>query len=264
MKKLLFITWSVSYGYGTEKSLADVPNRMDEREYAIDILPLFKYAESTIFRERIRLLEPLIDYTQKEFDEETALKRYYALLADPLQFNRRITEKYDCVIACNHNVPSYFASYLTAGAKVVWIRGDLRELDETRAEPGSDERRLIAQEHEMQANVFRQFDRIVVISDGVQKALRALFGITEKVKKITNSVNLEKIVLMSEEKVPLPDKMLFTSLGRLDYNKNQILLLKAAKELKKSAEISRYGFSETAPTAPCWKNSSQKINWKKT
>lgn len=28
LKKLLFITWSVSYGYGTEKSLADVLNRI--------------------------------------------------------------------------------------------------------------------------------------------------------------------------------------------------------------------------------------------
>ncbi len=29
MKKLLFIIWSISYGYGTEKSLADILNRMD-------------------------------------------------------------------------------------------------------------------------------------------------------------------------------------------------------------------------------------------
>ncbi len=29
MKRLLFITWSMSYGYGTEKSLADIINRID-------------------------------------------------------------------------------------------------------------------------------------------------------------------------------------------------------------------------------------------
>ena len=44
----------------------------------------------------------------------------------------------------------------------------------------------------------------------------------------------EKIKLLSCEKVSLPDKKIFTSLGRLDYNKNQILLLKAAKEVKKT------------------------------
>ena len=44
----------------------------------------------------------------------------------------------------------------------------------------------------------------------------------------------EKIKLLSCEKVSLPDKNIFTSLGRLDYNKNQILLLKAAKEVKKT------------------------------
>ena len=50
MKKLLFITWSVSYGYGTEKSLADVLNRFDNTKYDISILPLFKYSNNSIFR----------------------------------------------------------------------------------------------------------------------------------------------------------------------------------------------------------------------
>ena len=50
LRKLLFLTWSVSYGYGTEKSLADVLNRFDRERYEISVLPLFKYAESTIFR----------------------------------------------------------------------------------------------------------------------------------------------------------------------------------------------------------------------
>ena len=48
MKKLLFITWSVSYGYGTEKSLADVLNRFDNTKYDISILPLFKYEKSLV------------------------------------------------------------------------------------------------------------------------------------------------------------------------------------------------------------------------
>ena len=45
MKKLLFITWSISYGYGTEKSLADILNRMDKSKYSIDVLPLFKNSQ---------------------------------------------------------------------------------------------------------------------------------------------------------------------------------------------------------------------------
>ncbi len=62
MKKLLFITWSISYGYGTEKSLADVLNRMEKTQYDISILPLFKNSDSTIFNENINILDPLIDY----------------------------------------------------------------------------------------------------------------------------------------------------------------------------------------------------------
>ena len=59
-----------------------------------------------------------------------------------------------------------------------------------------------------------------------------LFGISENVIKIPNSVDLEKIVRLSEEKVDGFDKATFVTLGRLDNNKNQILLLKACKLLK--------------------------------
>ena len=73
MKKLLFITWSVSYGYGTEKSLADVLNRMDKTQYDIRVLPLFKNSNNSIFNSNIQVLDALIDYTAENFDEQQAL-----------------------------------------------------------------------------------------------------------------------------------------------------------------------------------------------
>lgn len=233
MKKLLFITWSISYGYGTEKSLADVLNRMDKTEYDISILPLFKNSNNSIFNSNIKILDSLIDYTEENFNEQKALDNYYSLLANPLRFNKRIDEKYDCIIACNHNAPSYFASYIKGGAKILWIRGDMHELDYKKLDESTSQYKQVKQEYEMQANVLKCFDSIAVISDVVQQTLAELFGITENVVKISNSVDSEKMKLLSEEKIDLPDKTLFTTLGRLDYNKNQILLLKAAKEVKK-------------------------------
>ena len=109
MKRLLFITWSISYGYGTEKSLADILNRMDSQKYDISILPLFKNSNNSIFNDNIKILNSLIDYTVDDFDEQTALNNYYKLLGSPILFNKLINEKYDCIIACNHNAPSYFA-----------------------------------------------------------------------------------------------------------------------------------------------------------
>ena len=70
MKKLLFITWSMSYGYGTEKSLADILNRIDKTKYSIDVLPLFKNSENNILNSDIKVLEPLIDYTKENRDEK--------------------------------------------------------------------------------------------------------------------------------------------------------------------------------------------------
>ncbi|XZI54142.1 hypothetical protein ACSW9K_12025 [Clostridium perfringens] len=93
MKKLLFITWSVSYGYGTEKSLADVLNRFDNTKYDISILPLFKYSNNSIFNNNIKVLEPIIDYTDKNLDEVKALKNYYNLLSNPSLFNKWLRKK---------------------------------------------------------------------------------------------------------------------------------------------------------------------------
>ena len=233
MKKLLFITWSSSYGYGTEKSLADILNRIDKTKYSIDVLPLFKNSKNNILDSNIKVLEPLIDYTKENRDEKKDLDYYYTILANPLKFNKLIKERYDCVIACNHNAPSYFASYINNTPKVVWIRGDMSELNYKSFNPTTVEYSGVKQEYNMQKNVLETFDNIVVISEVVKKALKENFEITENIYEIPNSVDIEKINNLSKEKIELPKKALFTTLGRLDNNKNQILLLKAAKLVKR-------------------------------
>lgn len=233
MKKLLFITWSISYGYGTEKSLADILNRMDKSKYSIDVLPLFKNSQDSILNSDIKVLPPLIDYTKENRDEKKDLDYYYGVLANPLKFNKLLKDRYDCVIACNHNAPSYFASYMTNTPKVVWIRGDMSELNYNNFNPTTVEYSGIKQEYNMQKNVLKNFDNIVVISEVVKKALKDNFGITENIYEISNSVDIEKIKKLSNENIKLPRGNVFTTLGRLDNNKNQILLLKAAKIVKK-------------------------------
>lgn len=232
MKKLLFITWSISYGYGTEKSLADILNRIDKTKYSIDVLPLFKNSKNKILNDDIKILEPLIDYTKEDRDQKKDLDYYYSVLASPLKFNKLLKDKYDCVIACNHNAPSYFASYLNNTPKVVWIRGDMSELNYKSFSPSTVEYPLVKQEHEMQKNVFKTFDSIVVISEVVKKALQENFEIVDNVYEIPNSLDVEKIKNLSNVEVSLPKEPLFVTLGRLDDNKNQLLLLKAAKIVK--------------------------------
>lgn len=233
MKKLLFITWNISYGYGTEKSLADILNRIDKTQYSIDVLPLFKDSNNNILNSNIKVLEPLIDYTKENRDEKEDMDYYYSILANPLKFNKLLKDRYHCVIACNHNAPSYFASYMTNTPKVVWIRGDMSELNYNHFNPSTVEYSGIKQEYNMQKNVLKSFDNIVVISEVVKKSLNENFGITENIYEIPNSVDVRKIKNLSNEKIELPQMSVFTTLGRLDDNKNQILLLKAAKIVKR-------------------------------
>ena len=175
----------------------------------------------------------MIDYTKENRDEKKDMDYYYSILASPLKFNKMIKNKYDCVIACNHNAPSYFASYMNNTPKVVWIRGDMSELNYNKLSPTTVEYSGVKQEYNMQKNVFKTFDNIVVISDVVKKSLKDNFGTTKNIIEIPNSVNTNKIKKLSCEKIILPKGHLFTTLGRLDNNKNQILLLKAAKIAKK-------------------------------
>lgn len=175
----------------------------------------------------------MIDYTKENRDEKKDMDYYYSILASPLKFNKMIKNKYDCVIACNHNAPSYFASYMNNTPKVVWIRGDMSELNYNKLSPTTVEYSGVKQEYNMQKNVFKTFDNIVVISDVVKKSLKDNFGITKNIIEIPNSVDTNKIKKLSCEKIILPKGHLFTTLGRLDNNKNQILLLKAAKIAKK-------------------------------
>jgi glycosyltransferase involved in cell wall biosynthesis len=233
MKKLLFITWSISYGYGTEKSLADILNRMDKEKYSIDVLPLFKNSKNTFLNDNINILNPLIDYTKKNRDEKKDMENYYSLLANPTKFNKLIKNKYDCVIACNHNAPSYFASYMKNTPKIVWIRGDMSELNYNAFNTSTVEYSGTKKEYITQKNVFKNFDNIVVISDVVKKALNENFEITENVHEIPNSVDVEKIKKLSNKEIKKTTKLLFSTIGRLDNNKNQILLLKSAKILKR-------------------------------
>jgi hypothetical protein len=109
----------------------------------------------------------------------------------------------------------------------------MRELDYRKLQEGSREYQQVRQEYEMQERVLKCFDRIVVISEVVKESLKNLFGITEGVVKIPNSVDGENIRRRSGEQVQLPEKKIFSTLGRLDYNKNQMLLLKAAREVRK-------------------------------
>lgn len=175
----------------------------------------------------------MIDYTKENRDEKKDMDYYYSILASPLKFNKMIKNKYDCVIACNHNAPSYFASYMNNTPKVVWIRGDMNELNYNKLSPTTVEYSGVKQEYNMQKNVFKTFDNIVVISDVVKKSLKDNFGTTKNIIEIPNSVDTNKIKKLSCEKIILPKGHLFTTLGRLDNNKNQILLLKAAKIAKK-------------------------------
>ena len=77
---------------------------MDYNKYSIDVLPLFKNSDNHILNNNIKVLEPLIDYTKENFDEKEALEYYYSVLANPIKFNKLIKDRYDCVIACNHNI----------------------------------------------------------------------------------------------------------------------------------------------------------------
>jgi len=86
-------------------------------------------------------------------------------------------------------------------------------------------------------NLYPNCDRIIAISTGVKKDLEKNFNISEKkIEIIYNPIDIEDVAKLSKEKIKnewLDNKLNKTiiTVGRLDRNKNQALLIRAFKQV---------------------------------
>lgn len=241
MKKLLFIIWTFSMGGGAEKVLAEILNGIDTQKYDVTILEYHKFdMKKEVIPPDIKVLPPIIvEYngTNKMKLLINKLKVKFARVSVkyfPYIFRKLyIKDKYDVEIAFNYMIPTFLLSKQNNVKKIAWNHCELNDLDYNKEESKLKKLKSYTN-YKAQKKAFNNCDEIVTISEKNYKSFCDVYPeMKYKSKIIYNGFDLDKIERMSYETVDLPtDKPLILSVGRMDANKNQKLILDAALLLK--------------------------------
>lgn len=241
MKKVLFIIWTFSMGGGAEKVLSEIVNGLDSNKYEISIL---EYKKFNIKEEKIpsnvKLLKPIV----KEYDGNNKFKRLTSKIYEkiilflikyvPFTIREKfIKDKFDIEISFNYLIPTFLLSKNKNIRKIAWVHGEISDLDYTKA-IGVKEKLRAFSNYFNQKKSFKNVDKIIAISEKTYNSIQTLFHSTlDKTDIIYNGFDFIEIQKKSRE---FSSKYNFDyptiiSLGRMDSNKNQRLLLEAAQKL---------------------------------
>ncbi len=231
-KKILFVTWSLTQGGGEAKSVSNILNNINLDKYDVYVFEFCRGLKKINLKESIKFLEPIVNYERENTINERMKLNYY--LKNPDRIKEKITDNYDCVIACNRGTTSFISSYIDSYKKIMWIRGSIENLNVNNYE-SENEKNIVAIQYQKQDVCFDKYDHIVLVSDSLFESFRSLFSRhLNKVVKIYNNVNKEEIIDKSKQEdfdIGVTSKNIIVNVGRLKMVKNQILLVRAMKEV---------------------------------
>lgn len=220
-KKILFIIWSFSYGGGAEKILSNVVNNMDPKKYDIDIL---EYQYVGIKKEKINsninLLPPIIDVKNRSlFNRLKNIIIGFLITRHPEIIRKKFLNKtYDVEISFNNLIPTFLLNK-DSKLKLSWVHGAIYDL--------AKDKRLL----KIQDKYFNATDKIVAISNETYNSIVNTYPkYRNKTVIIYNGYEFTNIIKMAKEKTS--EKFDIIYCGRLDENKNPIMLLEIAKIIK--------------------------------
>ncbi len=237
MKKILFYNRTF-FGGGAEKVMLDYVRGLNQKGF--DITVMVRRDEGT-FREQFRALEnegvhirqccdwikPGKNLFQKAKNTILLKLADWAEYRCPDVFYRiAIREKFDTEIAFMHDEAAAIiaSSANRKSQKLLWIHTDLRRIDSWK---------MYFHTRKRQKRYFSKFDKILCVSKVAREGVQELLGLTDNVEVIYNPVNRERILALSKESCPLPlaDVPTVCAVGRLSWEKNFSMLIRAHKAL---------------------------------
>ncbi|MDZ7545997.1 glycosyltransferase [Clostridium perfringens] len=237
-KKILFIIWSFSAGGGAEKILANVVNNLDKDKYDITILEYVKFGiKEEKINNNIKLLEPIINESHNKNNWEKLkykIIKFITFNYPKIIRNLFVKDKYDIEIAFNYQIPTFLLSDDKDVKKFAWVHSSIEDLD-FRNYKGKEQKR-IKKRYDLQRKAFLKIDNIIAISNKTEESIRDLYpSFKDKIRKIYNGYDFEKIKFMSNENFNYKKKKNFTllSIGRLVEQKNFSFLIEVGRILKR-------------------------------
>lgn len=236
MKKILFVTHSISTGGGVGKVFSILANQIAD---IYDITVLERGENNKIFPmpQSVKYLKPMFYYPERA--NELGLKnRFYTirrvtqsmlLLFIPFYFhNKYVKENYDFEISFNYLYPSIIvgASHDKRSKKIMWIHGDVYDLDYHKY---SFPHNILSFFHFLaQKKALKKADKIVAISKNTSQSILDLFPFcANKIVLISNGYDYSEMRMLSEAfTIQKNERIRFISIGRLDSNKNVQLQIK--------------------------------------
>ncbi|KQL39945.1 hypothetical protein AN960_08220 [Bacillus sp. FJAT-25509] len=220
MKKVLFVVDKMVLG-GAEKVLVDIIKNLPKDKYEITIFTLFDGGELS---NQIHNSVKRISWFNRQYK---GIYRIIKYMNPKKIYTDNIKEEYDIEISFKTGMPEKIvaASPNNKSLKIAWIHGDM-----TYQNYGLESHRS----KKKQLDCYSKFDRIAFVSENCIEGFREVVGDFNKFRVIYNGVDLAKVRLLSNEQKEIdysPDKVIFSSISRLNYEKGIDRLILAVEKL---------------------------------
>ena len=228
-KKILFIIWTFTDGGGSERILSNIVNNINYDDYEVDILEYRNMGKQyPKVNKNVEILKAVTYNKSNLFIKLRNRFRTILVFYMPSLLRRFvIKKKYDIEIGFNYLIPQRLVTKSKNVLKIGWMHGSIENLSFPENK----------KYYKLQKNIFENLNIVVPISNNTQNSIINLYPqYSYKLRKIYNGYDFDKIsnsALGENFKINKKnDEKIIIALGRLDENKNFILLIEALKILK--------------------------------
>ena len=237
MKKILFVTHSISRGGGVGKVFSILATQI-AHEFDITVLERGENNKTFPMPKTIKYLSPMFYYPERarELGQKVHFHTVKRLLQSmfisifPNYFHDKyIKDVYDFEISFNYLYPSIIVGACSnkRTKKIMWIHSDIYDLSYQKYPFPQN---LVSYLHfYAQRTAFKNADKIVAISNNTRKSIIDVYPFcADKVVLIPNGYNFPEMVNLSNAfSVKRNERVRFISIGRLDSRKNVQLQIKS-------------------------------------
>lgn len=232
-RKILFVVESLSGG-GAERVLLNLIKHIDRERFNVTVCPV---VDTGVYSTEVRKYASVRPVLPAFPAEKSPVARFIWKL------RHRLVHKWlpghlvwRLFMPCDNDVEIAFVEGLTTklvaasytkARKLAWLHIDFAIHHWTAS---------IFKDTRSEAETYRRFDGIVCVSQTVEQSFRNLLGTDLKTLVLHNPINADEIRLASTEPSAVPpgisDVVRLVSVGRLEQQKNFLMLIKAVKRLK--------------------------------